>query len=237
VDGWARLDLRPPSLPDPGLSDLAPADRPAGPERRSRRPENPRGRHRRLGVAGGHRIQAGRAPWTRRRARLAGCRATAGEGSTMGAFTSYGTANTSCRDEGDRSAGSGRRARRAEPDRSGRPPPLRLRDGSPVQPPRARQCLLRVQRLLGPRHPRPQHVEAHAGDHVRQPPAEVLYLHRGQIGSTASTTPGRRPPPRSRCRASGRPARSGGSGGRRTARPATRSCPSSPFPLCTPSCH
>src|SRR5262249_6489372 len=45
------------------------------------------------------------APWIRRRARLASCRVAAGERSTIGAISSKGMANMSCRTNASRSAG------------------------------------------------------------------------------------------------------------------------------------
>ena len=45
-------------------------------------------------------------PCTRRRARLASCRAAAGERPTIGAISSNGTANMSCSTNASRSAGA-----------------------------------------------------------------------------------------------------------------------------------
>ena len=59
-----------------------------------------------LALAGEIGIGAGAAPCTRRRARLASCRAAVGERPTIGAISSKGTANMSCSTKASRSAGA-----------------------------------------------------------------------------------------------------------------------------------
>ena len=113
------------------------------------------------------------APCTRRRARLASCRAAVGVRPTIGAISSKGTANMSCSTNASRSAGASvsRTTSRARPTESasiascsGSVPASRLAIGSGM----------RVQGFLVSRLARAQHVEAHPGDDRRQPSTQIL---------------------------------------------------------------
>ena len=118
------------------------------------------------------------APWTRRRARLASCRAASGERSTIGAISSKGTANMSCSTNASRSAGVERlqHDEQREPDRVGQQR-LVLGVGA-VGAVDDRLGHVDAQRLLAPRVARAQHVQADARDDGRQPAAEVLDVAR-----------------------------------------------------------
>ena len=73
--------------------------------RRSRRRGRRRGTRRRPRAGGRGRLGAGSSLWTRRRARLASWRAAGGLRPTIGAISSKGTPNMSCRTNASRSAG------------------------------------------------------------------------------------------------------------------------------------
>ena len=114
------------------------------------------------------------APRTRRRARLASCLAVAGERPTIGAISSKGRSNMSCRTNASRSAGArvSSTTCSASPTESassasssGLVPSARLTTGSGTCTPDG---------LLTPRVARTQHVQAHPGDDRGQPAAEVI---------------------------------------------------------------
>ena len=134
---------------------------------------------------------AGAAPRTRRRARLASCRAAAGSGPRSA--RSRRTAPRTCRAARTRAA---RRGQRLEHDQqreptesassascSGSMPSSRLRSARAG----------RAERLLAPRRARAQHVQRHARHHRRQPAAQVLdvvvseRLSRSHASWTASS--------------------------------------------------
>ena len=104
------------------------------------------------------------APCTRRRARLASCRAAVGVASTIGAISSNGTANTSCSTKARRSAGVSvsRTTSSASPTES-----ASSASCSGSGPVAALETIgsghVHAHRLLAPRPPRAQHVEADPG--------------------------------------------------------------------------
>ena len=115
------------------------------------------------------------APRTRRRARLASCRAAAGVRPTIAAISSNGKSNMSCSTKASRSAGSSVSS-----------------TTSSASPTESASCAsssgfvagsiaaavssagFSVERFLAARLAGAQHVEAHARDHRREPSAEVV---------------------------------------------------------------
>ncbi len=100
----------------------------------------------------------------------------------MGAISSKGTANMSCSTNATRSAGSQcfEHHEQRETDRVGQQRFVLGVDSFFAA--RDRLGYVRAQGLLTPRGARAQHVEAHARDDRRQPPAEVLDAAR--VGAT-----------------------------------------------------
>ena len=76
----------------------------------------------------------------------------------------------------------------------------------------------RLERLLAPRAPGAQHVEAHAGGDGRQPPIEVVDARRARLGSPSTRSPEARRLRRSASRASDTRRRAAAAVAARTAR-------------------
>ena len=193
-----------------------------------------RRRRRRRPRAGAARSASGTgraAPCTRRRARLASCRAAVGERPTIGAISSNGTANMSCSTNASRSAGVSvsSTTSSASPTESassascsGSAPSARLTIGSGTWTSSGSSRRVRA---------RAQHVQAHAGDDRRQPRRRRFStslgvrsaepqpgLLDGVVGlARASPASGRRPP-------------AGGSAAPRSAPPANRARPPGHIP-------
>ena len=156
-----------------------------------------------LALAGESVSGSGVAPRTRRRARLASCRVAAGERSTIGAISSNGTANMSCRTNASRSAGASvsSTTSSASPTRVGqqrlvlRVVPSRSRSARAGAPRAAPRAATRASAACRARRARRPSSATPAGCRPR----------RCRSGAAAAMSPARRRRPRSPSRASGRP--------------------------------
>ena len=169
-------------------------------------------------------------PRTRRRARLASCRAAAGTPVEHRSRCPR-TARRTCRAARTPAArrASASRARPAWPGRPSRRAVASCSGSDAARPELTIGSGNQRADVVDPTSlPSTQHVDADPADHRGQPAADVADRRRPGTGSAAARPPARHPRPRSPNRASDRPPPAAGHGAPRTAPPATPPRPRPP---------